>query len=267
MPRGFNIYDTANIANRLWTPAIIRNNLRLWLDAADLSTITADSSRIVSQWRDKSGRGNHATNATSGRRPTLRANQRNGLPALFFDNTDDGVTGNYNYSLTAESVFLCFNRLGTNGNYARYFTQSDANRDYQTTGGLIPAIRNNGSSTIEVHRAGSFVSSTAYTTGNVIYGMVVGSNLTQFKNGTAETPVAQTLNKTFTRYAIGQSVLADDIVGEVINTHYYEIITLDIAAALSLRTCIEGYLAWKWGLTTFLPASHPYRNRPPLRGD
>jgi hypothetical protein len=30
---------------------------------------------------------------------------------------------------------------------------------------------------------------------------------------------------------------------------------------------IEGYLAWKWGLVANLPASHPFKNRPPLIGD
>jgi hypothetical protein len=29
------------------------------------------------------------------------------------------------------------------------------------------------------------------------------------------------------------------------------------------RQNIEGYLAWKWGIQTFLPAAHPYRNVAP----
>ena len=31
----------------------------------------------------------------------------------------------------------------------------------------------------------------------------------------------------------------------------------------SIQNQIEGYLAWKWGFQTSLPANHPYRNAPP----
>ena len=41
----------------------------LWLDAEDNTTIT-HSSNAVSQWNDKSGNGNHATQATSSKMPT-----------------------------------------------------------------------------------------------------------------------------------------------------------------------------------------------------
>jgi hypothetical protein len=42
-----------------------------------------------------------------------------------------------------------------------------------------------------------------------------------------------------------------------------ELIILDGVPSTSDRQLVEGYLAWKWGLTASLPASHPYANSAP----
>lgn len=42
-----------------------------------------------------------------------------------------------------------------------------------------------------------------------------------------------------------------------------ETILIDKAVTVSERQKIEGYLAWKYGLSRSLPASHPYKNQPP----
>jgi hypothetical protein len=42
-----------------------------------------------------------------------------------------------------------------------------------------------------------------------------------------------------------------------------EVIIVNDAVNNTNRFILEGYLAWKWGFQTSLPASHPYRNAPP----
>jgi len=42
-----------------------------------------------------------------------------------------------------------------------------------------------------------------------------------------------------------------------------EVVLLDKAASIANRQKIEGYFAWKYGLTDALPASHPYKNSAP----
>ena len=59
----------------------------VWLDAADLSTIT-ESSGAVSSWADKSGNGRTVTQATPAAMPTTGANTQNGLNVLTFDGGD-----------------------------------------------------------------------------------------------------------------------------------------------------------------------------------
>ena len=65
------------------------SGLKLHLDASDSTTITKDSSNLVSAWNDKSGEGNHISQATASKQPLWVANTQNGLPLIRFDGTDD----------------------------------------------------------------------------------------------------------------------------------------------------------------------------------
>ena len=58
--------------------------LEAWWDAADSASVTLDSGRI-SEWRDKSGKGRHAANSTSGStQPDYISAGRNGLNVARF---------------------------------------------------------------------------------------------------------------------------------------------------------------------------------------
>ena len=72
------------------TPAII-SSCALWLDAADLSTITA-ASNLVSSWLDKSGNKNNATQETAASQPSSRTRSFNGRNVLDFDGINDLLT-------------------------------------------------------------------------------------------------------------------------------------------------------------------------------
>lgn len=89
----------------------------VWYDPSDLSTLFQDSSgtipvtaagQPVGMMRDKSGRGNHATQATATSRPILQTTD--GKWYLAFDGVDDFlVTGNIN--LSANNKITVFNGL------------------------------------------------------------------------------------------------------------------------------------------------------------
>jgi hypothetical protein len=66
-------------------------NLLVWLDGADVSTITR-SGGLISQWADKSGNANHATQATGANQPSYGASQINGLSCPVFAGSPDSLT-------------------------------------------------------------------------------------------------------------------------------------------------------------------------------
>ena len=59
-------------------------NLGLWLDASDTSSLTLNGS-TVSEWRDLSGNGRHAVQASAALQPGATTRTQNGLRALEFD--------------------------------------------------------------------------------------------------------------------------------------------------------------------------------------
>jgi hypothetical protein len=74
--------------------------ITVWYDGADPSTWFQDPARttpasangdVVGGLRDKSGLGNHASQATVAKKPTLALATQNGLAALQGDGTDDGL--------------------------------------------------------------------------------------------------------------------------------------------------------------------------------
>lgn len=71
----------------VFDPSIV-SGLYAWFDAADISTIADAGGGAVSQWNDKSGNGNHATQATGTRQPTTGARTLNGRNVLDWDGSD-----------------------------------------------------------------------------------------------------------------------------------------------------------------------------------
>lgn len=86
---------------------IIDASLMLWLDATDGGTLSV--SPTLSQWRDKSARGNDVEQLDSGKQPSVVPAAIHGLAAVRFDGVDDSLfASNSDGRFDAEelSVFL-----------------------------------------------------------------------------------------------------------------------------------------------------------------
>lgn len=105
-----------------WTPSSIfyGGEPGVWYDPSDLSTLFQDSAgttpvtatgQTVGRILDKSGRGNHATQATLAQRPTYQIDST-GRPYLSFDGVDDGmVTGTITPATNKVQVFAGVRKL------------------------------------------------------------------------------------------------------------------------------------------------------------
>jgi hypothetical protein len=104
------------------TPNTI-DGLRLWLDASDGATINTSGGQVT-QWSDKSGFNNHATQADTARQPVLGLGVLGGQNAVRFDAlgvgnfttspTDDGLTVNNALNLSRNySIYLVDQYWGT----------------------------------------------------------------------------------------------------------------------------------------------------------
>lgn len=109
----------------------ISANLARWYSANYGIT---SSGGVVSQMDDLSGNGQHATQSTSGKRPSLITNARKTNSMLSFDGVDDAVTFN-GITLTGDfSIYWVGSIEETPGNSSGYFTQNDNGGASSTNG-------------------------------------------------------------------------------------------------------------------------------------
>lgn len=104
----------------------------LWLDASDSASVIRDGSNVVSQWSDKSGNANHATEANPTNRPTYGATAFGGLPGIDWGNGSVAAraltTPSISYGVFTVFVVV---RGDASSNYV-YVHESDSgsNREY-----------------------------------------------------------------------------------------------------------------------------------------
>lgn len=159
-----------------------------WFEPSDLSTLfqNSDGTTAVSVGdpvgyiANKSGNGNHATQATAAARPTLQQTA-GGLYYLDFDGVDDW--------LLATAIGITVNDAwevvwGT--------SQGTSGRFFWSMGGVADAVRNGGGSDL---RWGTTTSIASLTESDTVFGVsaaVAGSNdLTGYVNGAAQTTITR----------------------------------------------------------------------------
>ena len=92
---------------------------------------------------------------------------------------------------------------------------------------------------------------------------VLGSAPGIWINGTLQTSITNNIGSNISFWATGATTALT--LGGASGNQYdmYEVIQYDGAIADSQRYQVEGYLAQKWGLTSSLPATHPFKTLPP----
>jgi hypothetical protein len=202
--------------------------LELWLRADALSGYVDTDD--VETWPDESGEGNDATQATEARRPLYRTNSINSLPALYFDNSDDGMRSATSLA-NPYSVFVVYAQTGANT--ARRAVQGVTNN------WLIGPYTG-------FHRLynGAFITGGAVAAGTYVYATVIGTAAgASFRlNGAA---VGNNANTT------APSVLALGNAGaynERLDGRIAEVIAYSAALSTADRDLVEAYLAEKYGL-------------------
>lgn len=110
--------------------------LQLWLDASDAGSLydaTSGGSLVaadgaVARWEDKSGNARHFTQSTSGKRPTRKTAQQNGLDALLFDGSDDCLNGgNFINGSSGLTIFCVVKRANTSTSHRLLHKVEDQN--------------------------------------------------------------------------------------------------------------------------------------------
>jgi len=220
-------------------PPLTISGLQLWLDASDASTITIATG--VSQWRDKSGNNNNATQSIGSAQPTVQTAAQNGLNTIRFT-----ASSSQRFLLTSTitplsaCTLICVVKRGgpsganlvevlgtTTGNYPFVFEWYSDTRFYAVISG-----RN-------TNTPGGY-NSTAYNC--VSCGVTSSASGSFFKlNGSSLTTSQTGFSSTNNFDALGYSD------GSYANCEMAEICFYDTLLGASDVAKIETYLKAKWG--------------------
>jgi hypothetical protein len=238
--------------------------LSVWFDAADTNTITGSSP--VTAWRDKSGNRWNATTLI-GTAPTLTT--VNGNTAVSFAGSSTLTVSNVSFSIVQpRAIFVVYRIVTSTPNYISFFstqwsggnTQGGHNNlTYSTGGGAFLQSFAVGGAVRAVNT--SLTPNTLGTTAQIAYIHSATSTANNFitQNGTS-----YTLNSA-DQTASGYSTLTINYyIGNAYPQPYIlcEYILYQREFTIAERQQVEAYLAWKWGITSSLPATHPYKTIP-----
>lgn len=245
-----------------------------WFDAADLTTVQFASGSNIARWLDKSGFQNHlATNSSNqGFWPTYTSNTLNGKPVVTFSNA--GMLGGYGppTSTTPHTIFVVARPAALPAGQQVLFQISMYPNgitsgfgfvlaDYASYKWYVGALYGGNEGNYSNNTVAS-ISRTDVVAGTW-YG---GSNVNTTTNGVTGSDSTQTPGSITTRAAGGRMTVGghwyvyENYYRNFYNGYMAEILVFSNALGVADRQRIEGYLAWKWGLQSQLPALHPYSN-------
>jgi len=250
---GSSVIISTQITLIAFTPDKVTSaTLFMWFDANSSSTINFSGSN-VSQWNDKSGNGRNAVPYSNS--CTYNATGFNGKPAIYFSNSAlQAPLPSTNCFPNGITVIQAYYYTG--GSYGAPFTISYNNIgdpfDIYSTARYINSY-GTGSTSFN-----SSINTIALNT-PCLFGIVASGTLwNEWVNGGTQT-FSYSVSNDFrnvntTKFFIGGRW------DQVTNLTGYVAETIVYSGVLNIsdRQKVEGYLAWKWGIRTSLPGSHPY---------
>jgi hypothetical protein len=220
----------------------VKDQLNLWLDAADDTVFSYSSGTTVSQWRDKSGQNNHAP--VFGGSP-VRSVAINSRKAVSFTATTSFRCLTGNFSSTATHFVVC-RATSSGASYQRVYNGGSDSRIF------IGALTNNiatfwGNQSGWIDVSANSPSITILNTLRIISAINNGSTGTPYYNGTAMSTKTTTNSGEYTGYELNSysgGITAQALVGEVCEIIVYNKQLTDVE-----RKLVHTYLGQKWGIS------------------
>ncbi len=259
-------------------PQYINAGLSAWFDPTDSSSYTLTSG-AVSAWNSKTPyRGITVSQATASNRPTIASSVQNGLNVLrmpvgtfgcLFNNS---VASSNVATTNSVAIFLVHNPISVSGvtNPTPFSYRATTGTEYR----LLAHTPENNTIAFDWNSGGSTISRLGYTLpsgSNAYYSegfklecfYVSGGRQGYRKNGTLLASQAATTAAFAASQALTIGAYNSAGAG-VYRTDIAEIVWYKSALSQTQIELAEGYLAWKWGLTSALDANHPYKNSDPF---
>ena len=250
---------------RRWNPGVLQG-LNVWLDSSDRATINSNIDGKVNSITDKTANNIVLTQPNIVNRPTVGVD-----------------SGGRNILTFGSNLYLQTNNFPFNGPTSNFINVNVFTiNDYIT--GVTNHVFNlsNTNEYIEINYTDSYLNLSSgllgannplqlslQTNGNTISEIIYNYNSnTQFNyiNNTATNLTASSTNllnflNSMNNFTLGRTFDLTETTPTIFNGSMSEMVFYN-KTNTNLQP-LEGYLAWKWGLQSFLDINHPYKYRPP----
>lgn len=261
----------------LWTPSDLAIPPKLWLN--DQSPVI-DVSGFASQWDDISGSGWDFTQGTAANRPAIVSSGLNGRRTIRGDGTNDDMSNSasallYRNVSAGWAFIVCQRTVSTGGGANRLLFQTFANLGNTRFRILADSTTNADKVSLQVRRLDADAIATLAGTVAVNSGPHMILCTMDWGSGAGSIYVDGSLDVTNGSLTSAGSTSNTSgnpphIFSSGAGTAYYDgdIAELVATSGSSLLSATEidklfGYAAHRWGLTSLLPALHPYKTSPP----
>ena len=238
------------------------SNCVIWFDGADITKITGTSP--VTAWTSK---GSSTVSTTSVGGTITSGNTLNGLNYLAFPTNGEMQFTTALGSATARTWIAVYRLKTTPYSFYSIINQTNTPINGQDVLNGSFSSPNHGMNLNATNVAVQLSTSTLSNPYNVV-------NIASVVNSTSTSSNAIVINGT--SQTLGTSLAAS---GYVSGSTTYTISRAAYASAMDMfeilfysrdltaieRQTVEGYLAWKWGITSNMSSTHPFKNYPPLK--
>jgi hypothetical protein len=252
------------------------SGLNLWLDASDPNTFAYTRGNVLTNIFDKSG-ARSIINTFDGTSVLYEAGGLLSLPSFNFSSGHIRGTISSSRPMTryTNTTFIITQLITAPGNGFSCMSLAEAaigsgtfyrNLDYSTVG---PSFRQVGffagvSVTSNAAQIGTpFIMNTNYSAalnGNTLFMRYNGSSAGVVTQSAATAPTTNA-----THFFLGTDGSTNTYISNPVmwTGRISEVLMYNVQLTQAQQEQVEGYLAWKWNLVSFLPASHPFKNAPP----
>ena len=224
----------------------VKNELVMWLDAADDTTFSYSSGTVVSQWRDKSGLNNHVAQSTVANQPS-RSSTKNSRKTVVFDGSNDNLfnSGNVFPSNTTDYTKIAVvyqTSTGSTGNVISSKTGTAGSN-------FGHAFYFSGTNFIRLwHDTGFVVSNVALNTNTL--GIISGTYINS--SGSGALYVNGTAAGTGT--AANRNIVRDIQIGGIVDCCFFtgeicEVLVFSRVLSATELKQVHTYLGQKWGIS------------------
>lgn len=254
----YSIYIKAtNAYGTTWSiilPNAYAGGSSVWLDGADLTTVTTSGSN-VSQWTDKTSSLQFTTTASSALTSGAQSSTNTSKTMICTGSQTGLLCSSFVFPATFTAIIYGFTSAGS---WSRMIGST-------TDGRML--FGGNPTFTCWLGNGG-WSNTTSFPTGISVagYSTMIGTNSNLTVNGYVNgnncgTTTSSSAFTTFTGFEVCGSYNASN---QNVQGNISEVIIYNSVLSTTNRQYLEGYLAWKYGTQASLVSGHPYLSSPPL---